>query len=255
MYKSTLLVHCTLVAMSSRSKKEMSPSEKEQMLADMVVNAVTNFSYLGLTVDDIGIPPMTADKKSCSGHSWKNFCMICRFNYCWICGGPIPNPYRGELITCWKGVCGRSHADGTTPSVEHHSRVSKLVKAMIGGVANASGVTKRNSIVLDSDDDVPVGGGGGWAGDRRIQARPVPRIQLATAPPARKTRRVDPAPPVAIAPQAVVPQINIAVAPLAQVRVEGVPRTEVNRVADGVLGNARFEVNVTIVLEQMMGQV
>ena len=240
--------------MSSRSKKGMSPSEKEQMLADMVVKAATNFAHLGLTVRDIGIPPMNADRKDCSGHSWKNFCMICRFNYCWICGGEVQKVYNGKPISCWKGLCTNMHAIDTVPSVEHHGRVTALVQAVMGG--EASGVTKRTSIVLDSDDDELLGSGGGWD-----SVRPAPRIQNAKAPaarkapPARKVPRVEAvAPQINIAPQAVVPQINIAIAPLAQVHVDGVPQTEVSRIADGAMGNARFRVTVTIVIAQMLGQ-
>ena len=264
--------------MPPRSKKEMSQSEKEQVLADMVVKAAANFAYLGLTVDDIGIPPLTADKKECSGHSWKNFCMTCRFNNCWMCGDIIDSYRNGGAITCWKGVCGSYHAQGTIPSVEHHGRVMELVKAMTGrNAAPAPSVGRirradEDPIVIDSDDEAL--GGGGWVGDRRIgDLRPVPRIQLAKAPLARKAQRVKPAPkrvappvadpqaiarpvadPQAIADPAIVPQINIAIAPLAQVRVEGVPQTDVARIADGAMGNARFEVKVTIVLEQVVGQ-
>jgi hypothetical protein len=218
------------------------------MLADMVVKAATNFAHLGLTVSDIGIPPMNADKKDCSGHSWKNFCMICRFNYCWICGGEVRKAYNGKPVSCWKGVCGNLHAIDTVPSVEHHGRVTALVKAIMGG--GASGVTKRNSIVLDSDDDALMGSGGGWD-----SVRPAPRIQ-AKAPAARKVPRVEAVvPQINIAPQAVVPQINIAIAPLAQVHVDGVPQTEVSRIADGAMGNARFRVTVTIVIAEMLGPV
>ena len=116
----------------------MSQSDKEQMLAEMVVKAAANFEYLGLTVDDIGIPPLTADKKECSGHSWKNFCMTCRFNTCWMCGNII-NPYRTGRITCWKGVCDSQHFGGSNLSVEHHGRVSELVKAMMGSKAQSAG--------------------------------------------------------------------------------------------------------------------
>lgn len=239
--------------MPSRAKKPLSQSDKEQELAEIVVKAAKSFEYLHLTLDDIGIPPLTATKKECSGHSWKSFCAVCRFNFCWMCGGAVHNPGRRDLITCWKGACALHPGPGVAPSVEHHGRVLALAKTMmgIGGapapVIQAAG-EQAEPIVVDSDEEIG-GAGGGWAGDRMIGGaprRPAPRIQLARAPPARKVRRV--APPAAEA--VVAPQVNIAIAPLARVRVEG-SNTVVRTLGDGAMGRARFEVTVTIVLEQM----
>jgi len=290
--------------MPSRSKKEMSNSEKEQFLADMVVKAASNFAYLGISIDDIGIPPMMADKKMCSGHSWKDYCAICRFNYCWMCGAALHNPHGMNLIKSWSGVCGNSHDEDDVPSVEHHSRVLAMAKRMMEKDAESSGgkqaeaprkvrkAAEPPSITIDSDDEPPAGGG--WAGDRRIgkpTTSKAPRIQLSKAPPARNSTSALPRMPMAqqlagfnapqqlqiaqaqplsaaqvvaqgvqpgsaaqaIAQPAVAPQINIAIAPLAQVRVEST-NTTVRRIGDGVVGNVRFEVTVSVVLEQVMGQ-
>jgi hypothetical protein len=215
----------------------MSQSTKEQFLAEMIVRSECSFAHLGLTLQDIGVPPLTADKKTCSGHSWKDFCTACRFNYCQECGDAIPNSNRvRRAAACWTGLCG-NHDQAT--NTEHHERVMQLVKQMMGEEATET---------LHKDESPA---GSGWAGDRMIGSR-IPRIQIAKAPKARIQARSMPVASIASA-AVVAPQINISIAPLAQMQVETTD-TMVRRIADGAMGNARFEVTVSVVLEQVVGQ-
>lgn len=232
--------------MPSRAKKVMSQSTKEQFLAEMIVRSECNFAHLGLTLQDIGIPPLTADKKTCSGHSWKDFCTVCRFNYCQECGDAIPNSNRvRRAAACWTGLCG-NHDQAT--DTEHHERVMQLVKQMMEEEEATETLHKKSR-----KDESPAGDGSGWAGDRMIGSR-IPRIQLAKAPKARIQARPMPVARASVASAAVVaPQINISIAPLAQMQVETTD-TMVRRIADGAMGNARFEITVSVVLEQVVGQ-
>ena len=217
--------------MPPRAKKEISQSDKEQFLADMVVKAAYSFSHLDLALEDIGVPPLSADKRTCSGHSWKDFCVTCRFNFCWKCGaggGETVLHRTKPIATCWTGLCAGTHNEAMNPSREHHGRVLELAKQAMPEKAS----------------DEPV------AKDR---ASKVPRIQVAPSLPVAKAS-IAPAAKASAAPrQMIAPQINIAIAPLAEVSVESTD-TDVRRIANGVLGNARFEVTVTVVLEQVMGQ-
>lgn len=236
--------------MPPRSKKPMNESDKEQFLATMVVKAAHNFDYL--TLDDIGIPPLSAGKETCTGHSKRDFCVICRFNLCQGCGVPLSHLSRLGRFALWSGACGGG-ACGAGSS-DHHARVLLLVNAEMG-------VEDNN--VPDLDD--------GWLDGGGVQSFR-PRIQISKAPKARKASVKAPVKAVApkapalaaaapvivpvVAPEAVpaiapviAPQINIAIAPLAALSVESV-QTSVRRTADGPAGGARFEVTVTVVLEQ-----
>ena len=236
--------------MPPRSKKPMNESDKEQFLATMVVKAAHNFDYL--TLDDIGIPPLSAGKETCTGHSKRDFCVICRFNLCQGCGVPLSHLSRLGRFALWSGACGGG-ACGAGSS-DHHARVLLLVNAEMG---------VEDNDVPDLDD--------GWLDGGGVQSFR-PRIQISKAPKARKALAKAPVKAVApkapalaaaapvivpvVAPAAVpaiapviAPQINIAIAPLAALSVESV-QTSVRRTADGPAGGARFEVTVTVVLEQ-----
>ena len=206
-------------------KKEMSQSNKEQFLAEMTVKAACSFAHLGLTLDDIGIPPLTADKKTCSGHSWKDFCATCRFNYCWKCGNggdTFSSLHRRRIATCWTGLCGIMHDEAAVPSREHHARVLELAKQMMGEeMGNAEEAGKEEEVTHKRKKD------------SKERSLPVAQASIASAA------------------AVFAPQINIAIAPLAQVQVEST-NTVVRRVADGAMGNTRFEVTVRVVLEQVV---
>ena len=236
-------------------KKEMSQSNKEQFLAEMTVKAACSFAHLGLTLDDIGIPPLTADKKTCSGHSWKDFCATCRFNYCWKCGNggdTFSSLHRRRIATCWTGLCGIMHDEAAVPSREHHARVLELAKQMMGEeMGNAEEAGQEEEVTHKRKKDskersLPVA----QASIASSKERSLPVAQASIA--SSKARSL-PVAQASIASAAAVfaPQINIAIAPLAQVQVEST-NTVVRRVADGAMGNTRFEVTVRVVLEQVV---
>jgi hypothetical protein len=106
------------------------------------------------------------------------------------------------------------------------------------GVAfqSTEGLSARKVAAAADDDSL-------WDDGTSVPVRPI--IQLSRAPPARK---------VAVASQlGLSPQINIAIAPLAEVHVEST-NTTVRRIGDSAIGSVRFEVTVSVVLEQGLGQ-
>jgi hypothetical protein len=250
-------------------KQPPSQAEQEQLLANMIIEASNRFEHVGL--DRIGVPPMEADARTCKGHSWKDFCTICRFNFCQECGAPLSHLFRSYVDSAfWAGHCGyHAHA----APLAHHARVLQLVDQSMRGqeevvavapeaappVAAASNAARKAAAPKKKAAAPPSGGApepkraSTWSVSERKRA-------LAAAAAANAEDRdedeetggseeesdhdalVGP-PPLPLLPP-IVPQINIAVAQLADIRVESTDAA-VRRI-----GDTRFEITVTVVLGQ-----
>ena len=102
--------------------------KREEFIAKMVVDAYNDLKGSGKTLDQIGIPPLTANPKTCSGHSWKGFCPVCHLNFCYGCPNIAIPTDPGIKTTMWAGSCGDCE---NVPSTEHHERVMEIVKSML----------------------------------------------------------------------------------------------------------------------------
>ena len=91
---------------SSRYKKEMNRHEKEEFLTTMLVTTASSLERHGLTLDDIGVPPLCSDPLTCSGHSIKGNCLTCRLNMCQKCGNFLCHLHITKQTPIWSGDCG-----------------------------------------------------------------------------------------------------------------------------------------------------
>ena len=104
-------------------KRILTRTEKAELCASMVVKAAHNFNYLGVGIEQIGVPPPTAVSKTCRGHGIADFCVICNFNRCRICGScSVEGP------AFWSGECAESH-EGMKLHTKHTKRVMEIVNA------------------------------------------------------------------------------------------------------------------------------
>jgi hypothetical protein len=102
--------------------KKVSPASKAELCANLLIQAAYDFNYLGVGVKAIGIPPKTACLKSCKGHGISDFCCVCNFNLCHMCGSC--HVLRNAM---WNGDCGGDHS-GLKKNSKHTARVAELVK-------------------------------------------------------------------------------------------------------------------------------
>ena len=102
--------------------KKEAPASKAELCANLLLQAAYDFNYLGFGVKEIGIPPKTACIKSCKGHGISDFCVVCNFNLCHMCGSC--NVFKNAM---WSGDCGGDHA-GLKKNTKHKARVTELIK-------------------------------------------------------------------------------------------------------------------------------
>ncbi len=103
-------------------KAPLSNADKATVCANLVIKAAHDFQYLGFGVKDIGIPPPSACAPSCSGHGVADFCVICHFNGCKVCGSA-----RVHKHACWSGACPVDHT-GEKKYLKHTLRVQQILK-------------------------------------------------------------------------------------------------------------------------------
>ena len=105
-------------------KKEspINNASKAEICANLLIQAAYDFNHLGFGVKDIGIPPKTACVKSCKGHGISDFCFVCNFNLCHLCGSC--NVSKNAM---WNGNCGGNHS-GLKRNSKHKARVTELIK-------------------------------------------------------------------------------------------------------------------------------
>ncbi len=115
----------------SSKKKVPSQAEKEEFLAEMLVHTARNLEPHGFTLEKIGVPALSADPDTCSGHVLMGVCTACRFNLCRKCGrllSHLPN-----RTTIWSGSCGFNwlHTELDADSEEHHGRVIAQARLLL----------------------------------------------------------------------------------------------------------------------------
>jgi len=103
----------------------LTKSAQSELCANLLIQAAYDFNHLGFGIDDIGIPPKTACAKTCKGHGISDFCAVCNFNLCGLCGGSS-NVCKTSM---WKGRCSRNHT-GVKKSNKHKARVLALLKGI-----------------------------------------------------------------------------------------------------------------------------
>ena len=103
-------------------KAPLSNTQKAELCAQRAINAAHDFQYLGFDIKDIGIPPPSACAASCSGHGISDYCVICRFNGCKICGKSF-----SRIPVFWKGRCGGVHTGVMNNYPKHTARVEKIL--------------------------------------------------------------------------------------------------------------------------------
>ena len=124
----------------------MTPAEKEQFRASLIVNAADVF---GLPVSALGVPPATVDKHTCSGHGRSDDCVICRFGRCQWCGAHI-----GAEKVFWNGCCGKlgcRNAVLDAETAESHKSVREMAQL---GVEPASGGRVKRKAMRRSEEEV-----------------------------------------------------------------------------------------------------
>ena len=98
----------------------------EQERAALIVSAVNSFE---LPVSTVGVPPATANPKTCKGHGVRDFCFVCRFGVCQWCA----RAYSASVQVFWNGRCGRCmHAVADAETAESNGRVRELAQKQIG---------------------------------------------------------------------------------------------------------------------------
>ena len=103
-------------------KAPLSNTQKAELCAQRAINTAYDFQYLGFDIKDIGIPPPSASAASCSGHGISDYCVICRFNGCRICGKAY---VRSPVF--WKGRCDGVHTGVMNNYPKHTARVEKIL--------------------------------------------------------------------------------------------------------------------------------
>lgn len=231
--------------------------QKLQYVADLVVKTAGRY---GLPIHEVGVPPMcVADgDNDCDSHGRVISCLACGFNRCQICSDRL------DYLTLWTGRC---KAHQTVPHRPHVALVHALLEGD-GGEAPEEQVfpiSKGRATAEAVKPPTPISKGKARATTEAVSP-PAPTKRSKTSSSADGAgasgipRQQPPALPVAqampIAAPAMMmsPQINIAIAPLEEFRVE-TTSTRVRRVGNGIMGGLRFEVTVKLVLGQVVGQV
>jgi len=158
----------------------MTPAEKEQFRASLIVNAANVF---GLPVSALGVPPATVDKHTCSGHGRSDDCVICRFGRCQWCGA---RPRINLEMVVWKGCC--DECKGAKPdaeTAESHKRVREIAEAQLGSVSG--GRVKRKAMRRSEEEEA--------------DAEPVAEEVVMKRAPAAKVAKKPTQPPNAAAPK------------------------------------------------------
>ena len=95
---------------------------RARICADIVLNVAKSPGFANLPLDKIGIPPPFASAATCGSHGTANFCNICRFNLCKICGlAGVPKK------AFWTGKCNANH-EGLKKYSAHTKRVQEILK-------------------------------------------------------------------------------------------------------------------------------
>ena len=108
-----------LVSMPPSTTK---PIEEMRMDCAMVLAATASaLMPRGVSMEDLGVPPLEIDKKKCKGHGIRGSCAECGFGHCQFC-----NRFMGGKQVFWNGNCGCSDKDGRME--EHERCVYRLIK-------------------------------------------------------------------------------------------------------------------------------
>jgi hypothetical protein len=108
-----------LVSMPPSTTKTM----KEMRMDCAMVLAATASALMprGVSMEDLGVPPLDIDKKKCKGHGIRGSCIECGFGHCQFC-----NRFMGGKQVFWNGNCGCSDKDGRVQ--DHERRVYRLIE-------------------------------------------------------------------------------------------------------------------------------
>ena len=96
---------------------------KEMRMDCAMVLAATASALMprGVSMEDLGVPPLEIDKKKCKGHGIRGSCIECGFGHCQFC-----NRFMSGKPVFWNGNCGCSDKDGRVQ--DHERRVYRLIK-------------------------------------------------------------------------------------------------------------------------------
>lgn len=148
----------------------------------------------GVSMEDIGVPPLEIDKKKCKGHGIRGSCAECGFGHCQFC-----NRFMGGKQVFWNGNCGCSDKDGRVQ--DHERRVYRLIerndlisddttgkkadgKMKMAAVSSQTGVTGRvNNVAAEPRAKKMKNSTGAAAANHQLpiaQAVPINALNLAS---------------------------------------------------------------------------
>ena len=169
---------------------------KEMRMDCAMVLAATASALMprGVSMEDIGVPPLEIDKKKCKGHGIRGSCAECGFGHCQFC-----NRFMGGKQVFWNGNCGCSDKDGRVQ--DHERRVYRLIerndlisddttgkkadgKMKMAAVSSQTGVTGRvNNVAAEPRAKKMKNSTGAAAANHQLpiaQAVPINALNLAS---------------------------------------------------------------------------